>query len=300
MHLGRGKYNLLQYQKRGNPQLEVPDWQIRDYRALSEGELVAGIQKFGKEFPGGANSPEEWAETLPEEAYLYVFELWRRYFPSQRTLTLFCDDLDAFIEGYPLVEQEDALLTELFDILDESVDEGEKPKKVFKSLNLYLAHDLEEFFYNYIYDQIDQGNEVGASELLENIYDYIEGNLWFDFLRIRLLQGVPVEDATAILARFLEQIRANPDIELFIELLYYLVETGHNELFTHVYKEAIKQIQTEEQFLEMLEVIFSYYTLNDLEKEETLIRQLIQERKKLPLSQKVLLQDKDKLGEMIR
>ena len=217
------------------------------------------------------------------------------------SLPKFCQKLDTFIGAYAAgkEEQNEQLIIELLDILDDSCDKKQKPKAVFKQLNSYLTHDLESFFYNYIYDQINKGNETAASELLDNIYEYVEGSLWFDFLRIRLLRGVLPEDATAMMARFLEKLKAKPDIELSFELLYYLIETAHKELFINIYKHLLKEIQTEDHFLEMLEIIFEFYTLHDLEKEENLIRALIQERKKLPLEQKVPLKDKKKLDKLI-
>ena len=309
--LGRAKYNLLQYKKRENPSLSVLDWQVRDYRALKTEELFEGLKKLGvslteneiRDFAESGKSPEEidFPIEQKEEAYLYFFELWRRVCPDQKRLSIFCDQLDAFIDSYEKGEpvEDETVLTELFDILDESVDGGLKPKTVFKQLTPFLAHDLPSFFYNYIYDLIDKGSDMEASELLENIYEYVEGNLWFEFLRIKLLQGVPVEDATAMMARFLEALKARPDIDLSFELLYYLIETGHKELFIHTYKNVLKEIKTEDHFMEMLEIIFSFYSLNDLEREENLIRELIQQRKQIPLHQKIAPEDKQMLGQFI-
>lgn len=307
MFLGRAKYNLLQYQKRENPNLNVLDWQIRNYRELSLEDLKEGLKNLGVDLDikelialaENGKAPEEI--DLPcGEAYLYLFEWWRRSLPNQKTISIFCDEFDAFIDAYDHgKEQDETLIFELFDILDESVDQGLKPKAAFKQLAAYLAHDLESFFYSYIYDQIDAGNEVGASELLENIHEYVEGNVAFEFLRIRLLRGVPSEDATAMMARFLEKLKEKPDIHLSFELLYYLIETGHKELFINTYKSVLKEIKTEDHFMEMLEIIFSFYSLNDLEREENLIRELIQERKKFPQNQKITSVDKDILGQFI-
>jgi hypothetical protein len=313
MFLGRAKYNLLQYKKRENPELDVFEWQIRDYRSLKTDELFSGLSSLGvvveesdiHQFADLGKTPEEIDFQLTgekkEEAYLYLFELWRRLCPDRKSISIFCDQLDGFIDAYDQgsENQNETILLELFDIMDESVDEGLKPKSVYKQLTPYLAHDLESFFYNYIYDQIDKDNEVGASEILENIYEYVEGNLWFEFLRIRLLRGALAEDATAMMARFLEKLKAKPDIHLAFELLYYMIETGHKELFITTYKTVLKEIKTEDHFMEMLEIIFSYYSLNDLEREENLIRELIQERKKIPVSQKISSEDKEILSQFI-
>lgn len=313
MFFGRAKYNLLQYKRRESPDLAIFDWQVRDYRSLDSKELFLGLQSFGidlnekdvHQLADSGKTPEEIDFSLTgekkEEAYLYLFELWRRLCPDRKCISIFCDQLDAFIDAYDqgANNQDETILMELFDILDESVDQGLKPKAVYKQLTPYLAHDLESFFYNYIYDQIDKDNEVGASEILENIYEYVEGNLWFEFLRIRLLRGALSEDATAMMARFLEKLKAKPDIDLSFELLYYMIETGHKELFISTYKTVLKEIETEDHFMEMLEIIFSYYSLNDLEREESLIRELIQERKNIPLRQKISFKDKEILSQFI-
>jgi hypothetical protein len=313
MFLGRAKYNLLRYKKRENPDLTFFDWQIRDYRSLDTKELFSGLKSLGVDldeeaihaFADAEKRPEEIDFQLTsdkkEEAYLYLFELWRRLCPDRKSISIFCDQLDAFIDSYDqgIENQNENILIELFDILDESVDEGLKPKAVYKQLTPYLAHDLDSFFYNYICDQVDRDNEVGASEILENIYEYVEGNLWFEFLRIRLLRGALSEDATAMMARFLEKLKAKPDIELSFELLYYMIETGHKELFISTYKTVLKEIETEDHFMEMLEIIFSYYSLNDLEREESLIRELIQQRKNIPHRQKISFQDKEILSQFI-
>ncbi len=311
--LGRAKYNLLQYRKRDDPSLKVEEWQVRDYRNLKDEELFCGLKGLGvlldeaglHQLAESGKSPEEidlgLTGSKKEESYLYLFELWRRLCSDEKSISIFCDQLDAYIDAYDQggALQDETLLIELFDILDESVDEGLKPKTVYKQLIAYLAHDLGSFFYNYIYDQIDTGNEMGASELLENIYEYVEGNLWFEFLRIRLLRGAPSEDATAMMARFLEKLKASAEIELSFELLYYLIETGHKELFINTYKNVLKEIKNEDHFIEMLEIIFAFYSLNDLEREENLIRELIQERKKIPLKHKIGPEDKEMLGQFI-
>jgi hypothetical protein len=309
MFLGRAKYNLLQYKKREVPSLNVLDWEVRDYRSLSNEALFRGLQALGvdlqesdlKRFASEDKSLEEMNFQEKGEAYLHLFELWRRFCPSQKSIAIFCDELDAFIDAYDRGEEHlnEAILTEFFDILDESVDGGLKPKVVFKEISGYLAHDLESFFYNYIYDQIDKNNEMGASEILENISDYLEGSLWFEFLRIRLLKGASEEDSSAMMARFLEQLESKPQIELAFEVLYYMIETGHKELFINTYKSILKQIKHEDHFMEMLEIIFSYYSLNDLEKEESLIRELIKQRKNIPLEKKVGLKEKKILESFI-
>ncbi len=101
------------------------------------------------------------------------------------------------------------------------------------------------------------------------------------------------------MSRFLEKLSSKTEIELSFEALYYLIETGHKQLFITTYKNVLKHIKNEDHFLEMLEIIFSYYSLNDLEREENLIRELISQRKKLPPRQKITSTDKQLLSDLI-
>jgi nucleoid-associated protein YejK len=67
------------------------------------------------------------------------------------------------------------------------------------------AHDIEAFLYDYIIEQMDEGNEIYASELLDGFYDYISDKKWFDFLKARLFALSDSEDSESLLLGLLEQ-----------------------------------------------------------------------------------------------
>ena len=249
--MGRAPYNRLQYKQRSHPQHGFISWQTRDYRSIPDVSAYA-------EKP----LPEE----LKSEEDLLIFEAHRR--KGEKTVAIFADALDAAIDDYYQGKgfTDPALLVELFDILDES---EQKPVAAWKRMQLYVAHDLERFFYNYITDQED------GSEMFTHVRPYVRGNPWFDFLQITLSH----DPSPAMISRFLE--RKLP-FDLRVEFLYYTIDEGKNELFIELYQALLKEIKTEEQFLVLLEVIFEYYTRNDFEEEETLLRQLIQQHKTLP------------------
>lgn len=314
--LGRARYNLLRIKYEEDRDLAVQSWQIRDYRTMETKEIFIELKKLGlelskKSFESIADeyeSPEELINNLPKELYsskkpiyLLIFELWRRLLKDRMTISIFCDELDFLLSAYERdPEQYDErvqnALVELIDILDANVDTGQKPRAVFKRLSSHSAHDLEHFIYNYIFEQIEKGNETLASEMLGDFYDYVKETSWFDFLRIKLLKGSLIEEATLMLARFADLLKEKKDLDLYFEFLHYLIEIDHQSLFLETYKYVTKLIKTEEQYLGMLDILLEFYSLNDLEKEEKTIRKHVEDRREIPFHKKISKEDKDWLG----
>ena len=316
--LGRARYNLLQQKKREDPSFKVEDWMVVNYRDFSLNELFDGLERIGvhldvddfEQLAEEYDSPEEFStkfvDSIPEHAeeiYLYIFELWRRLLDQRETISIFCDEIDYLlseVDEEHLVDGDlmHAMLVELADILDCNVDSGQKPKKVFSQVCSYMAHDLESAIYNFIFDQIEQGNLTIASELLGDFSEYIEESLWFDFLKIRLMRGVPSEDATAMMARFMEKLEERPNLELYFALLRHLIEIGDRDLFLATYRFAVDLIKDEEDYVEMTDILFEYFNLNDLEEEEKNIRTIIESRKSRNPSEIISPEDKDQLNQL--
>jgi hypothetical protein len=318
--LGRSKFNLIKYKKRENPNLKVKDWEVLDYKSLSLEVLFSNLKALGFDFtPESVIELKDSGEELDtislkkfstlhisvenlERAYLNFFEIWRRLLPDHKSISVFANDFDEFIDAYEKgeVTGNEALFNELFDILDESVDEGMEAKSVFEELSNYFGHDLESFLICYIFDLIEHDNETLALRYLDNIYPYIRGNLWLDFFRIKLLKGALPEDVTAITFRFLDKLKLNFDPELAFEVLYYLIETGHKEIFKKTYKEFLKEIKTQDEFREMLEILHAFFSLNEQNKEENLVKELIENRKKMSLQEKIGAPEKRVLQELVK
>lgn len=298
--------------------MPVEEWQVIDYRDLTLQDLFDRLSSLGLELNPDSfvaysldrEDPEEFTKTilLPnekdrEKVYPLIFELWRRLLPRE-TISIFCDDLDHLIWEYEedLLEDEEKLqikIFELSDLLDGHVDTGYHARTIFKKIADFFACDLENFLYNYIYDQVDKGNTILASELLDNFYEYMESKRWFDFLRLKLLSGALTEDSTAMMARFLESLKEDPDVELYLELLRYLVKTGHNDLFKHTYLQVVPHLKTNDQFIEMLEILFDFFHFNDLAIKEETIKELIKEKASQAHSKKLSHKDKAFLAELV-
>jgi hypothetical protein len=187
-------YNLLRTNWLSDPALSVQPWQVADYRALETSELLARLkaleiplneQSFFS-YAENCDSPEELTECLwlksedlegHDQAYLLLFELWRRLFPEKPSLSIFCDELDQRICLYDQDALSDEpiqeILRKLKHLLDEHVDRGADPEKAFQLVSEHCAHDLGDFIYDYLLDLIEAGHELEASELLGSFYEYI-------------------------------------------------------------------------------------------------------------------------------
>ncbi len=241
---GRSLYNLLQLSKQEDSSLEVEPWQICNYRNLQEEELFQGLCSLGiplsKEsfisYAENADSPEDLVEYLwieennpqgEEKTYLFVFELWRRLLPARESLSIFFDKLDFLISQFDageLLDEEEVqeVLCGLQDILDKSVDQGEKQQEVFSSVLQYTAHDVEGFLYDYIGELLEEGNEVLASKLIDAFDPYVFEKKWFTLLRARLFSLIDEDRAAASLRRLLEEAEEEPDLAFSEEVGRFL------------------------------------------------------------------------------
>ncbi len=262
--LGKALYNLffLQGQK-----------EYAEYESLSEEELFRRLEKFGLHFDRDSfnyfaidtDSPEDMFDLLTSEQdktaelYLLLFELWKKILPEKKSISIFCDELDRLIHQYDLNHQfyDEALQEKIFllqDILDANVDAGEKPKQIFAMVSDYLAHDLESFIYDYIYEQIDFDRDTLASELIDGFYPYIKETAWFNYLRVRLFFKSPSEELATFFSHFIEGLMAKPDLELFFEVLFFLSTKECPQLFLSLFRFVVSKIETNEELAELLSV----------------------------------------------
>lgn len=297
---GRAWYNLLRMNHKENPNLDAVSWQIADYRAFSKEELFKKLKSLGIHlneesfflYTEKCASPEELVECLladandsekMEKAYVILFELWRTLCPEKQTLSIFCDELDSIIEKFDETdlgrEEIEQALIDLENVLDTNVDRGEDPKKVFQYVCSFLAHDLESFLYDFASLQIDAGEDLYASELVDGFYKYVEDPLWFDFIRVKLIALVDSEEAIIVLQRLLEQLQEQPDLDLLFEALSYVKDEEEIPLFFQVFDIAQSFVQIEGEFHQLLEIVAEYMRILDREVEEKLVRNILTKRK---------------------
>lgn len=304
---GKALFNLLRINWLEDRESKVKQWQIEDLRELDIKELFSRLKKLGlilnEEnfylYAENCASPEElvdcvWmeAENLEgyDQAYLLLFELWRRLLSDKVCLSVFCDELDQLIDLYDKSEQEDweplqSALMILEDLLDDTYDEEDNDaKKIFSEVASYCAHDLEQFIFDYISDRITARDETFASELIEAFYDYVSDRKRFDLLRAKLLAIFDLEESNLIYGRILEELREEPNLGLDLLVAESLIHHGDVRLFMQAVKQALPLLKKEEEFQNLLAMVAEYYRCLDRDEEEKMVKGLLDARSFYPLN----------------
>jgi hypothetical protein len=306
---GKALFNLFRISWLEDRTIDVSPWQIEDLRDLTIKELFSRLKQLGiilnEEsfylYAENCETPEELVDYVwideedlegRERAYLLIFELWRRLLPDKFCLSIFCDQLDQLIELYDngTLQDEEALQNALFileDILDDWADQEGDPKKIFKEVASYCAHDIERFIADYISDQIAEHNETYASELIDDFYEYVSNSRRFHFLKARMIALSDVEESHLVYERLLEELQEHPDSELILQLAESLIHHGDVRLFMRTIKQALPLLRNEEEFQTMLTMVAEYYRCLDRDQEEQAVNKLLQTRSKVPLSQRL-------------
>lgn len=297
---GRALFNLLRINWLDNPKIAVKPWQVEDLRGVGMETLFSRLKKLrlilNEEsfnlYAENCESPEDLLDLVcgeeedPEkkdQVYLILFELWRRLFPDQNCLSIFCDELDQLIEAYDKeeLESDDALqsaLQILEDILDQAFDKEGDPQKIFADVSSYLAHDLEGFLFDYITDKIQEDDQTYASELIDDFRDYLSDKRKLDVLRARLVALFDLEESNILYSRILEDLREKPDLPLNLLAAESLIRHGDVRLFMQAVKQALPTLATEEEFQNLLAMIAEYFRCLDRDAEEKKIKKFIEAR----------------------
>lgn len=295
---GRALFNALRINYRDGKRDDVPAWQVEDYRIVPRESLFTRLEGFNIHFTEESfaacieeyDSPEELLtylvedadETVQQQVYLLLFELWRRFGDEKLTLSVFCDELDYVIEDYEDEEEGSRerlfeCLEELEDILDDSVDQGTDPRVAFQTLKSYCCHDIEAFLYDFISDDIDKGHETYPSELIDSFTPYFDYPEWLELLRMRLIAACDFDEAAIIYDRFVEVLEKENDLGLYIEVLKYLTYVNDRKEYFSAFDAALKLVKTEGDLDELIENAIDYLHDADPAQEEVLL-ELLAER----------------------
>lgn len=298
----RALYNSLRMNWVLDPTLEVEPWQVEDYRAMPVDNLFERLEDKGlyldkmsfKAYAETVDSPEDLTDALLADAtidikmhdqvYLLIFELWRRLLPEKPCVSVFCDEIDHQIYLYDRqqvqnVEAIQDALANLQVILDENVDNGADPLDAFDFLDAGCANDVESFLYDFISDQIDNHNDSYANELLEGFGNYMRDENWFDFLRARLIASSDPREANHLIELFIDDKTSEPDLELNLEVLAFLVCNGDEKTFSRLVRKAAKLLQIEEDFQALVSVCIDFYHRLDRESIEKALQDILNRRK---------------------
>lgn len=299
----RALYNLMRMNWLADPTMSVEPWQVEDYRHLPIDQIFENLSQLGLQLDkehflsltDEVDTPEELtalllddvepapAASLYDRIYLHLFELWRRYASDKPCLSIFCDELDQQMHLYDTdkKDRDEAIqdaISNLQTILDENTDKGADPHDVFLLITSNCAHDLESFLYDYISDQLDNENDVYASDLLDGFKGYVTDVRWFEFLQTRLMMLSHKSDGSRHLERLIDHYGDDRDLEFNLELLAFMVKAGNREIFAKLVKKTIPLIETERDLLDLLDICADFYHFLDMEAQERAIKKIITKR----------------------
>lgn len=300
----RALYNLLRMNWLNEPNLSVEPWQVEDYRSLSLPTIFNRLKQFNIQlermsfiaYADECDSPEDLTDHLiadrhfntaqEDQIYLIIFELWRRLMSEKPSLSIVCNELDYQIHLYDQQQLENSLalqdaITHFVKILDENTDQGIPSLNVLKLISTYCANDIETFLYDFISEQIDEGNETYVHDLLDDFDTYLENNKWFKLLRIRLCDQFHSKVAQKLIEDVIEEHLNEHDLEYNLELLSILVEKEMDPLFRLIVKQTLSLIKREEDFQDLVSIAIDYFHCLDQEQQEIALKVILEKHESL-------------------
>lgn len=312
----RALYHLLRMNWLNEPTLSVESWQVEDYRSLSLSALFKRLQPFNIQldrlsfiaYADECDSPEDLTDHLiadrhfstaqEDQIYLIIFELWRQLMREKPSLSIVCNELDYQIHLYDKQQLDDPsalqdALTHFVQILDENADQGISPQDVLKLISTYCANDIEAFLYDFISEQIDEGNETYVQELLDDLDTYLENNKWFKLLRMRLCDKFHLKVIQKLMEEVVEEHLKEHDLDYNLELLSILVEKGMNSFFRLMIKQTLPLIKREEDFQDLLSISIDYFHCLDQEQQEMVLRTILEKHESFSPDKAIQPEDPD-------
>ena len=297
-------YNLIQLNL---PRIEAGElhmgdlqsWQKENYRDKTVECLFAQLKGLGillsvaewQAYGQSCEEPEEIAEALgskrkpleKDQIFLIVFELWRRFFPEKRTLSIFCDELDNQMMAYDLSKPNQVAdcLAYLEQILDEHVDRGLSPSKALELIQMYCASEIESFLFDYILAEIDAGNHTYATDLLDGFKLYVKDTPWFGYLEARTDILSDPEEGYDRLEKLVSKVQSDTPVDLLEEILFFLANTGNHSLFYALAIKTLPLIRLESDFKEFLEACYAHYDYLELKKPALAIANIFHSRSQI-------------------
>lgn len=309
----RAYFNLLRQNWLMGWKVDAEHWEVENYRVLPIGELFESLkdreiyldtqsfQTLAEEY----DSPEELTDSFEIEGeegdriYLIVFELWRRLVPDKQTFSIFCDEIDQQIfladnDRESSLEKLEDVLANLLVVLNEMVDAGYNHQEAFEAIEAGCASDITSFLYDFIATQIDVNNSPYATELLEGFLPFIEGDPWFDLLRVRLIAESDTEVAAQFLEKLIVDSEEDCDLEFTLEILTYLSQSEQEEFFYPLVERVLEWITIEAELQELMEICEEYFRFADEDQKERRIRELLDARAQFDLDAPVIEADRVK------
>lgn len=247
-------------------------WQQRDYTQFSAEELFKQLEEFNlfldqKSFLSLAEpfeSPEALLQALFPVSkeieiigppYVRIFALWKLLAKHKRSLSILGYDLDRIIEKYDTkqdfsTEHLQNLLWECLRVLENSAHTPEENKAAFQQFSEYLAHNLEWFLYDYAKSLLAEGNNLQASEIIDDFFPYIHNESLFHFLQISQLFDISPSTMIRKVRSLIEE--DNQSTDLLLEIARFAKTQKQKQLFLEIIPHLKNSLSTEKDFLETL------------------------------------------------
>ncbi|MDP1879705.1 MAG: hypothetical protein Q8K60_02035 [Parachlamydiaceae bacterium] len=298
----RALYHLLRMNWLKEPTLLVEPWQVENYRELSIPQLFNRLEKFDIHldrtsfviYADEADSPEELTDhlvadrsfnpTFEDQVFLIVFELWRQLMPDKPSLSIICYELDhqIYLFDHQMLKDQIPLqesLAQFSEILHSNVDQGLSPKEVIQLISNHCANDIETFLYDFISEQIEDGNDAYAYDLIEEYSPYFFDNKWFVLLKLRLLGSLNSQTSQRLIEQIFDEYLDDQDLEYNFELLYVLSEMKNRPLFETLLRSTFSLIKTEENLQDLLFILIEYFDRIDQKSKSDSLKNLLEQRK---------------------
>ena len=152
---------------------------------------------------------------------------------------------------------------------------------------------LKPFLYDFITEQIEEGNETYARDLLECFGEFFTDNKWFKLLKLRLTSYVNGQTTQKLIEQILEEHLNERDLEFNLELLDILAAIKNDSNFLRLLPVTFTLLQTEENFQDLLSILINHFELCDQKSRVKELETIFEGRRHSSLEQPLDAQDPD-------
>jgi hypothetical protein len=303
----KAHYNLLKAQVAWDPHTPHESWMIEDLSKVGDDQIFERLKQLRipvghdtlKRYLEELETPEDFLEAVTletdsvekvEQAYLLLFELFKRHAPDANCLSVFADRLDSSIQLYEKSQGKNwskvaEELKQLESILRENLANVKNPNEILEKISRYFAYDLEGFIYDFIADLIDRQEEVLAEEFIDQFFEYLTKPYWFSLLEF-YLKGADLEQ----LENLADLSADTQDFDFGLEVLYILKEED-SERFFPLLSALIEMAKEEAEFVELLTVAQEVFEEKDRLRELSEIKKILDSRAQIDEKRRIHSQD---------
>jgi len=265
-------------------------WKTRDWRVVDMNHLFDELRALGisvnkalfYQWATHCDTPEDLLEYLfldeeieeeqlqqeiKDRLYLTLFELWRRLVPEKRSLSTIADDIDHAIfafdrESSMSFESVESLLEEWVRVIESMYDEGQSLSDVFRAIEPYFAHNVQEFIVDFILDALAHGHVDLVEPLFEKVRNYLTIEpLWTRIIDLKLhLRDDDIDELHKRLGELVAHILTTPQTgtAIFFSLCDIALDLDKEELFLRLLDRLLPHVQEREDIEIICDLLFDF------------------------------------------